>query len=140
MAAAPDVVDAAVSTPDLSTLVAALEAAGLVDVLKSPGPFTIFAPTNAAFANLPAGTLDSLLKPENKQKLITVLSYHVVPRYVKHRSLIEQTQDLPTLAGRMIRTAGNMAVTVNGARVLQPEILASNGVIHRIDAVLLPKM
>ena len=136
----PDIVDIAAANPELSALVTALTAAGLVDALKGPGPFTIFAPSNAAFAKLPAGTLDMLPKPENKDKLIAVLSYHVVRRNLKTFALVEKTQVLATTSGRMLRTTGTMAVTANGAHFLPPDIVASNGVIDVLDAVLLPKL
>lgn len=124
----------------LSTFLAAVTSAGLLDILKAPGPYTVFAPTNEAFARLPSGKLDSLLEPANRTTLAAVLSYHIVPRYLSHRSLIQKTQDFLTLQGQVIRTAGSMAVTANGTPVLQPELIASNGVIHPINGVLIPKI
>ena len=138
VASAADIVDTAVAG-GFDTLVAAVKAAGLVDTLKGPGPFTVFAPTDAAFAKLPAGTVESLLKPENKAKLQSILTYHVVAGEVKaaevvklHSAKTVQGQDLT------IKTV-NGAVMVNDAHVTKADIVASNGVIHVVDTVLLPK-
>ncbi len=136
----PDIVDIAAANPQFSTLVAAVTAAGLVDTLKGPGPFTVFAPTNDAFAKLPAGTVDMLLLPENKDKLIAVLTYHVVPGAVMSASLAGQKLDAATVQGQTVHIDGRNGVKVNGAIVVQADIAASNGVIHVIDTVLLPKM
>ena len=136
----PDIVDIAAANPQFSTLVAAVTAAGLVDTLKGPGPFTLFAPTNDAFAKLPAGTVDMLLLPENKDKLIAVLTYHVVPGAVMSASLAGQRLDAATVQGQTVHIDGRNGVKVNGANVTQADIVASNGVIHVIDTVLLPKM
>jgi uncharacterized surface protein with fasciclin (FAS1) repeats len=134
-----DIVDTAVSAGSFKTLARALEAAGLVDTLKGKGPFTVFAPTDEAFAKLPAGTLDELLKPENKQKLQRILTYHVVAGSVPSSEVVKM-QSAKAVSGDTIaiRTSGN-GVMVDNARVVTPDIAASNGVIHVIDAVILPK-
>ena len=138
-----DIVDIAASNPNFSTLVAAVQAAGLVETLKGPGPFTVFAPTNDAFAALPAGTVDSLLLPENKGQLVSILTYHVVPGAVTSDQLIGQTIDVATVQGQTVRVNGmggkyGAAVRVNDANVTSADIIATNGVIHVIDKVLLP--
>ena len=139
-----DIVDIAAGNEDFSTLVAAVQAAGLVETLKGPGPFTVFAPTNAAFAKLPAGTLDSLLMPENKDKLVAVLTYHVVPGAVTSDQLIGERLNVETVQGQTVHidgTAGGKygsAVRVNQSNVTAADIIATNGVIHVIDKVLLP--
>ena len=138
-----DIVDIASSNPDFSTLVAAVSAAGLVDTLKGPGPFTVFAPTNAAFAALPAGTVDTLLLPENRDQLVAILTYHVVPGAVTSDQLVGQTLDVATVQGDTVRVVGStdkmgLSVTVNDANVTAADIIATNGVIHVIDKVLLP--
>ncbi len=135
----PDIVDIAASNPDFSTLVAAVKAAGLVDTLKGPGPFTVFAPTNEAFAALPAGTVETLLKPENKAQLVKVLTYHVVPGAVTSDQLAGKRIDVATVQGSTVHIDGRNGVRVNKSRVITADIKASNGVIHVIDAVLLPK-
>ncbi|WP_413717600.1 fasciclin domain-containing protein [Silicimonas sp. MF1-12-2] len=134
-----DIVDIAAGNDDFSTLVAAVSAAGLVDTLKGDGPFTVFAPTNAAFAALPAGTVDTLLKPENKDQLIKVLTYHVVPGAVTSDQLIGQRLTVATVQGQTVHIDGTHGVRVNKSRVTTPDIIATNGVIHVIDKVLLPK-
>ena len=132
-----DIVDTAIGAGSFGTLVAAVQAAGLVDTLKGDGPFTVFAPTDAAFAALPAGTVDELLKPENKDKLTAILTYHVVAGKVMSGDLSDGLS-AATVNGANI-TIGTMGgVTVNGANVTQADIEASNGVIHVIDAVILP--
>ena len=138
-AANRDIVDTAVSAGSFKTLARALEAAGLVDTLKGKGPFTVFAPTDEAFAKLPAGTLDELLKPENKQKLQRILTYHVVAGSVPSSQVVKM-QSAKAVSGDTIaiRTSGD-GVMVDNARVVTPDIAASNGVIHVIDAVILPK-
>jgi len=136
----PDIVDIAAANPDFSTLVAAVTAAGLVDTLKSAGPFTVFAPTNEAFAKLPAGTVEDLLKPENKAKLVAILTYHVVPGAVMSASLAGQKMDVATVQGSTVHINGRNGVKVNSATVTTADIVASNGVIHVIDTVLIPKM
>lgn len=139
VARAADIVDTAVAAGSFNTLVAAVKAAGLVDALKGPGPLTVFAPTDAAFAKLPAGTLDDLLKPANKEKLKSILLYHVVGAKVMSGDLKTGTNTPTTLQGGMLTVvAEGSGVTVNGAAVTQANIVASNGVIHVIDAVVLP--
>jgi uncharacterized surface protein with fasciclin (FAS1) repeats len=133
-----DIVDVAAGAGSFNTLVAAVKAAGLVDALKGDGPLTVFAPTDEAFAALPAGTLDSLLKPENKEQLAAILLYHVVPGKVMSADL-SGTVNAATLQGETIEiVASSKGVTVNGANVVSADVAASNGVIHVIDAVLLP--
>jgi uncharacterized surface protein with fasciclin (FAS1) repeats len=139
MSSEPDIVDIASSNDDFSTLVAAVSAAGLVETLKGDGPFTVFAPTNAAFAALPAGTVEDLLKPENKEKLIAVLTYHVVPGAVTSDMLAGKRMDVATVQGQTVHIDGRMGVKVNKSRVTTADIIASNGVIHVIDKVLLPR-
>ena len=137
-AAAPgDVVEVAVGAGSFKTLVAAIQAADLVGALQGDGPFTVFAPTDAAFAALPAGTLDDLLKPENKAKLSAILLYHVVPGKVMSGDL-KGTVNAETLQGAKVEIIAADGVTVNGANVVTADVAASNGVIHVIDAVLLP--
>ena len=134
-----DIVDVAVSAGNFNTLVAAVKAAGLVDVLKSDGPFTVFAPTDDAFAALPAGTVESLLKPENKDKLIAILTYHVVPAKVMAADV--KTMAAPTVNGETANiVVKNGKVTIEGANVIATDVKASNGVIHVIDAVIMPTM
>lgn len=135
----PDIVDIAASDDQFSTLVAAVTAAGLVDTLKGDGPFTVFAPTNDAFAALPAGTVEDLLKPENKDKLIAILTYHVIPGAVTSDQLAGQRMDVATVQGQTVHIDGRSGVKVNKSRVTTADIIASNGVIHVIDRVLLPK-
>ena len=137
-ARAGDIVDTAVSAGSFKTLVAAVKAAGLVDTLKGPGPFTVFAPTDEAFAKLPAGTVESLLKPENKDKLIAVLTYHVVPGKVMSGAIAGKKLDVATVQGGMIVVDGTMGVMINDAKVVSPDIATTNGVIHVIDKVILP--
>ncbi len=133
-----DIVDTAVAAGQFNTLAAALKSAGLVDTLKGSGPFTVFAPTDAAFAKLPAGTLENLLKPENKSKLVAILTYHVVPGDVTAAQAAMLTQ-AKTVNGAILKlSARDGKVMVNNADVVKADIEASNGVIHVIDAVLLP--
>lgn len=134
-----DIVDIAAGNEDFSTLVAAVGAAGLVETLKSDGPFTVFAPTNAAFAALPAGTVETLLKPENKDQLIKVLTYHVVPGAVTSDQLAGKRLSVETVQGQSVHVNGTNGVHVNKSRVTTADIIANNGVIHVIDKVLLPK-
>ena len=138
IASAADIVDTAVAGK-FNTLVAAVKAAGLVETLKGPGPFTVFAPTDEAFANLPPGTLETLLKPENKTQLRSILLYHVVPGRVTAEDVVK-LDSAKTVEGQnlAIKTMDG-AVMVDNARVIKTDIAASNGVIHVIDAVLLPK-
>lgn len=138
-ASEPDVVDILASNDQFSTLVAAVGAAGLAETLKGDGPFTIFAPTNAAFAALPAGTVESLLLPENKDQLVSILTYHVVPGAVTSDQLAGQRLDVETVQGQTVHIDATNGVRVNKANVTQADIIGSNGVIHRIDSVLLPK-
>jgi uncharacterized surface protein with fasciclin (FAS1) repeats len=136
---AADVVDTAVAAGNFKTLVAAVQAAGLVDTLKGQGPFTVFAPTDEAFAKLPAGTVDDLLKPENKDKLVAVLTYHVVPGKVMAADLAGKETKAKTVQGSEVTINGTNGVTVDGAKVIKADIVVDNGVIHVIDAVILPK-
>lgn len=137
--ASMDIVDTAVSANSFNTLVAALKAAELVDVLRGDGPFTVFAPTDAAFAKLPAGTVETLLKPENKAKLQAILTYHVVAGRYMAADVVKMSS-AKTVNGRsfMVSMDGSNAM-VDNARIVQTDILASNGVIHVIDSVILPK-
>ena len=138
VAAKADIVDTAVAADDFNTLVAAVKAAGLVETLKGDGPFTVFAPTDAAFAALPAGTVESLLKPENKDKLVAVLTYHVVPGKVMSKDLAGKKLKAKTVQGSSVSIDATSGVTVDGANVVAADIGASNGVIHVIDKVILP--
>jgi uncharacterized surface protein with fasciclin (FAS1) repeats len=130
------IVEVASANPDFSTLVAAVSAAGLVETLSGEGPFTVFAPTNEAFAALPAGVLDALLLPENKDALVKILTYHVVPGTVLAADI--KDGDVATVEGQNVTLSTANGVTVNGATVLTADVLADNGVIHVIDAVLVP--
>ena len=134
-----DIVETAVAAGQFTTLAAALKAAGLVDTLKGAGPFTVFAPTDAAFAKLPKGPVDDLLKPENKAKLAAILSYHVVPGRVMAAD-VAKVKDAKTVQGGSLKvtTAGGK-VMIDNATVVKTDITASNGVIHVIDSVVLPK-
>ena len=135
---AQDIVDTAVKAGNFKTLVTAVQAAGLVDTLKGPGPFTVFAPTDEAFAKLPAGTVEELLKPENKEKLVAILTYHVVPA----KAMAKDVAGLPapkTVNGKELKLkADGGSVMVDKAKVTKADIECSNGVIHVIDTVLLP--
>ena len=134
-----DIVDTAVAAGDFKTLAAALNAAGLVDTLKGAGPFTVFAPTDAAFAKLPAGTVEDLLKPENKEKLVAILTYHVVSGKVMAKDVVKLTE-AKTVNGKSVKVmAKGGKVMVDGANVVRTDIQCSNGVIHVIDSVLLPQ-
>jgi uncharacterized surface protein with fasciclin (FAS1) repeats len=137
-AATQDIIDVAVGAPQFSTLVTAVKAAGLVDTLKGPGPFTVFAPTNEAFAKLPAGTVENLLKPENKAQLVAVLTYHVVPGKVMAADVAGAQVTPATVQGATLAVDGRSGVKVNNATVVAADIAASNGVIHGIDTVLMP--
>lgn len=134
-----DIVDVAVGNGSFTTLVAAVKAAGLVDTLKSEGPFTVFAPTDDAFAKLPDGTVEMLLKPENKDKLVAILTYHVVSGEVMAADVVKLDK-AKTVQGQdvMIAVKDNK-VMVNNAQVIAADVKASNGVIHVIDTVILPK-
>ena len=138
-AADKDIVDTAVAAGSFTTLVAAVQAAGLVDTLKGAGPFTVFAPTDAAFAALPAGTVEDLLKPENKDKLVAILTYHVVPGKVMSTDLTEGMKAATVQGGEVTITLDGGA-KVNGAVISAADIQATNGVIHVIDNVILPPM
>lgn len=144
------IAETAVESPDFSTLVAAVSAAGLVDALKGPGPLTVFAPTNAAFAKLPAGTVETLVKPENKAALTSILTYHVVPGKVTAADLVKQIKagkgkaTLKTLGGGTLTASlmGDMVMLTDAkggmAHVTQADLAQSNGVIHVIDTVVMP--
>jgi uncharacterized surface protein with fasciclin (FAS1) repeats len=133
-----DIVDTAVAAGDFTTLAAALKAGGLIETLKSEGPFTVFAPTDAAFAKLPAGTVENLLKPENKDKLVEILTYHVVPGNVTAADVIK-LDSAKTANGSKVRIrVSEETVFVNDARVVAADVGASNGVIHVVDTVILP--
>jgi uncharacterized surface protein with fasciclin (FAS1) repeats len=133
-----DIVDTAVGAGSFKTLVAAVQAAGLVETLKGAGPFTVFAPTDEAFAKLPAGTVESLLKPENKEKLVAVLTYHVVPGKVMAADVVKLTE-APTVQGSKAKVkVVDGTVMIDNAKVVKTDIETSNGVIHVIDAVILP--
>jgi len=138
-----DIVDIAASNGNFNTLVAAVQAAGLEDTLRGPGPFTVFAPTDDAFAALPAGTVENLLLPENKDTLVSILTYHVLPGAVAAGDVLGKVQNVATVNGATVRVDGTggkygAAVKVNDANVTAADILATNGVIHVIDSVLLP--
>jgi uncharacterized surface protein with fasciclin (FAS1) repeats len=138
-AAKKDIVDTAVANGSFKTLAAALTAAGLVDTLKGDGPFTVFAPTDAAFEKLPAGTVEDLLKPENKAKLTAILTYHVVPGKVLAADVVKLTEAGTVQGGKVAIKVTDGKVTVDNANVTATDVMASNGVIHVIDTVLMPK-
>ena len=138
VASAADIVDTAVAG-GFTTLVAAVKAAGLVDTLKGAGPFTVFAPTDAAFAKLPAGTVESLLKPENKAKLQAILTYHVVSGKVMAKDVMKMDSAMTVEGEKVSIKTADGGVMVNNAHVTKADIATSNGVIHVIDTVLLPK-
>jgi uncharacterized surface protein with fasciclin (FAS1) repeats len=134
-----DIIDVAVGAGSFNTLAAALGAAGLVDTLKGKGPFTVFAPTDAAFAKLPAGTVENLLKPENRAQLVSILTYHVVPGDIRASQLLGRVTPATTVQGGRVSVNGQGGrVRVNGVSVINADVLASNGVIHVIDTVLMP--
>jgi uncharacterized surface protein with fasciclin (FAS1) repeats len=134
-----DIVDTAVGAEDFTTLVAAVKAAGLVDTLKGEGPFTVFAPTDKAFAKVDKATLASLLKPENKDKLTAILTYHVLPGEVMSSAIAGQTLEPATVQGATVKVVGSDGgVTINDAKVVTADVDASNGVIHVIDKVIMP--
>jgi uncharacterized surface protein with fasciclin (FAS1) repeats len=136
--AAGDIVDVAVENGSFNTLVAAVQAAGLVDTLKGAGPFTVFAPTDAAFAALPKGTVDDLLKPENKSKLVDILTYHVVSGKVTSGDVVKLSEAATVEGSKVNVSVSGSTVKINDATVTAVDIAASNGVIHVIDKVLLP--
>ncbi len=133
-----DIVDTAVAAGTFTTLVAAVTAAGLVETLKGDGPFTVFAPTDAAFAKLPAGTIDTLLKPENRQKLADILTYHVVSGKVMSADIAGKTMHVKSVQGADIAVDASHGVKVNDATITTADIETSNGVIHIIDTVIMP--
>jgi uncharacterized surface protein with fasciclin (FAS1) repeats len=134
----PDIIDTAVAAENFNTLVTAIQAAYLVGTLKGEGPFTVFAPTDAAFAKLPPGTVENLLKPQNKQRLVSMLTYHVVPGRIMATEVIN-LRSAKTLNGQALTIKSDVdGVMVDNARVVQTDIGCSNGVMHIIDAVLLP--
>lgn len=135
-----DIVETAVAAGQFNTLAKVLQAAGLVETLKGKGPFTVFAPTDEAFAKLPAGTLDSLLRPENKDRLTAILTYHVVPGKLLAADVVKQNS-LKTVQGGSLRVSvkAGSNVLVDNARLVKTDILCSNGVIHVIDSVVLPQ-
>ena len=138
-AAQKDIVDTAVGAGSFETLVAAVKAAGLADTLKGDGPFTVFAPTDEAFAKLPAGTVESLVKPENKDKLVAILTYHVVPGKVTSADVVKLSS-AKTVQGSSIEIAvENGKVRIDGATVVKADVNCSNGVVHVIDSVILPE-
>ena len=137
-ASAADIVDTAVAG-HFNTLVAAVKAAGLVETLKGPGPYTVFAPTDEAFAKLPPGTLENLLKPENKDQLRKILTYHVVAGRVMAKDVVKLQSAKTVEGGSVTVHAGSGGVMLNNAHVIKTDIAATNGVIHVIDTVLLPQ-
>jgi uncharacterized surface protein with fasciclin (FAS1) repeats len=133
-----DIIDTAAGAGQFTTLVAAVDAAGLTETLRGEGPFTVFAPTDAAFAALPPGTVDNLLLPENQDTLVAILTYHVVPGAVMSADIAGQQLSVATVNGQEVAIDATDGVTVDGATVTTADIVASNGVIHVIDAVILP--
>ena len=138
-AKAQDIVDTAVAAGNFSTLVAAVQAAGLVDVLKGEGPFTVFAPTDEAFAALPEGTVENLLKPENKDQLVAVLTYHVVPGKIMSTDIAGQSTEVESVQGSALSVDAIDGVRVDNANVVAADIETDNGVIHVIDQVVIPR-
>jgi uncharacterized surface protein with fasciclin (FAS1) repeats len=134
-----DIVDTAVAAGKFGTLVAAVTAAGLADTLKSAGPFTVFAPTDDAFAKLPKGTVEDLLKPENKAKLASILTYHVIPSKVMAADIAGKKMHVKTVQGTEVDVDATSGVKVGGATVVTADVVTSNGVIHIIDTVMMPK-
>jgi uncharacterized surface protein with fasciclin (FAS1) repeats len=137
--ATKDVVDTAVAAGQFKTLAAALKAAGLIETLKGDGPFTVFAPTDDAFAKLPKGTVETLLKPENKEKLTAILTYHVVAGKATSKEVVGMDKAKTVQGGEVKIKASGGNVMVDGAKVVKADVIASNGVIHVIDTVLMPK-
>lgn len=136
---AQDIVDTAISAGQFNTLVAAVQAAGLVDTLKGEGPFTVFAPTDEAFAALPEGTVETLLKPENLDQLVSVLTYHVVPGKIMSTDISGQTAEVASVQGSSLNVNATDGVKVDDATVIAADIETDNGVIHVIDKVVLPQ-
>ena len=140
-AQAQDIVEVASGNESFRTLVEAVKAAGLAETLQGEGPFTVFAPTDEAFAQLPEGTLENLLKPENQEQLKSILTYHVVPGEITSDQLAGQQMAVETVQGAEVQIdAANGGVMVNDASVVQPDVQADNGVIHAIDKVIMPPM
>jgi uncharacterized surface protein with fasciclin (FAS1) repeats len=138
-AAGKDIVETAAASDQFKTLVAAVKAAGLAETLKGPGPFTVFAPTDAAFAKLPKGTVEDLLKPENKSKLVAILTYHVLSGKVASRDIAGKATKAKSVQGAQIAIdATKGSVMVDNAKVVTADMSASNGVIHAIDTVIMP--
>ena len=137
---AGDIVDTAISAGSFKILVAAVKVADLVSTLKSKGPFTVFAPTDAAFANLPAGTIASLLKPENKAKLVAILTYHVMPGKVMASDIAGKSMKVASVQGSKIAVEAYRGVMVDKTKVVKADVKPSNGVIHVIDTVIMPNM
>jgi len=133
-----DIVETAVAAGSFNTLVAAVQAAGLVDTLKGEGPFTVFAPTDEAFAKLPEGTVNDLLKPENKDRLVSILTYHVVPGKVMSSDIAGKEMEVETVQGSTAEIDATNGVTIDEATVTTADVEASNGVIHVIDTVIMP--
>jgi uncharacterized surface protein with fasciclin (FAS1) repeats len=134
-----DIVDTAIAAGSFKTLAAAVTAAGLIETLRSAGPFTVFAPSDAAFAKLPAGTVADLVKPENKAKLTAILTLHVMPGKVMAADVRGKKVSPASVNGEALHVDGTNGVTVNGAKVTSADIACTNGVIHVIDTVILPK-
>ena len=139
-AGSKDIVDVAAGNGKFTTLVAAVKAAGLVDTLKGKGPFTVFAPTDDAFAKLPKGTVEDLLKPENKSKLTAILTYHVLPGKVMAADIKGKKTNVKSVQGGDVAVDATDGVKVNDAKVVIADVAASNGVIHAIDTVIMPKL
>lgn len=135
-----NIVQTAVDAGSFNTLVAAVKAAGLVKTLQGPGPFTVFAPTDEAFARLPAGTVENLLKPENKNQLVAILTYHVIPGKVMAKDIAGKKTMAKSVEGSAISVDATNGVRVDNATVVKADIEATNGVIHVIDSVIMPKM
>lgn len=135
-----DIVEVAAGAGTFNTLVTAVKAAGLVDTLKGAGPFTVFAPTDAAFAKLPKGTVEDLLKPENKDKLVKILTYHVVPSKISASNIQGKKTSVKSVQGEELMVDATDGVKINDAMVVTADVAASNGVIHSIDTVIMPKM
>ncbi len=134
-----DIVDTAVSNGSFDTLVTAVTAAGLVDTLKGPGPFTVFAPTDEAFAKLPAGTVEMLLEPANRDQLVAILTYHVVPGRIMSTEIAGKKASVQTVQGQSVTVDAMDGVRVDSATVIAADVETSNGVIHVIDTVIMPK-
>lgn len=133
------IIEIARATPDLSTFVSAVDAAGLAETLDGPGPYTVFAPTNAAFAALPDGQLSALLQPENRRQLLNLLTYHALPGANPSARIVGDRRNVPTLQGQTVLVDGTGGTPrINGASVLRADIVASNGILHIVDRVILP--